>query len=166
MERGEPQIETPGRGRAERGGRASDLPGLALDPAARELLMSHATETYPEECCGILTGRVEPFGLFVGSVVPCENVSPGGDRRRRFEIEPKVVLDTIRSLGGGPEQLLGFYHSHPDRDATLSATDLEFIRLWPETVWLVVPVAGGIAGSARAWWLRGSEEPVMEMRWV
>ena len=129
-------------------------------------MAAHAQAVYPEECCGILLGRMEPSGVFVGRVLPCENAAPAADRRRRFTIEPQVVLDAIRSLGDGPEQLVGFYHSHPNRDAALSPTDMEFVRLWPETAWVVIPVLDGAPGTPRAWWLSSAEETIEEMRWV
>jgi proteasome lid subunit RPN8/RPN11 len=150
------------------GGEATPVgaPRLALGPEVAQALEVQARGAYPEECCGILTGRAEPSGLLVGSVLPCENVAPPADRRRRFEIDATVVLETIRSLGEGPDQLLGFYHSHPDREATLSPTDMEFVRLWPETVWLVIPVFAGDPRRARAWWPSGSPLTVMEMEWI
>jgi proteasome lid subunit RPN8/RPN11 len=158
MERADPQTERAPVGPA--------TPLLGVPANIVSALAAHAEAAYPEECCGLLTGRLEPGRVVVGSVLRCENVAPAADRRRRFEIEPIVVLDALRSLGEGPERLLGFYHSHPEKGAVLSPTDLEFVRLWPETVWLVVPVARGAAGGMRAWWLASGEESVKEMRWV
>jgi proteasome lid subunit RPN8/RPN11 len=63
-----------------------------------------------------------------------------------------------RSLRGSQESVIGFFHSHPDCAAAPSATDMEYIRLWPETVWLIVPVFGGEATQPRAWWLDDVEE--------
>ncbi len=34
---------------------------------------------------------------------------------------------------------------------------MEFIRLWPETVWVIVPVRGGTAGAPRGWWLEDAD---------
>ncbi len=132
---------------------------LRIAAATRARLLDHAAGGYPLEVCGLLIGVGEADGtaLRVTRVLPCPNVAPAAERRTRFAIEPRVVINVRRALRGTPEQILGFYHSHPDAAAEPSATDMEYVRLWPETVWLIVPVAGGAAGPPRAWWLDGAD---------
>lgn len=89
--------------------------------------------------------------------LPTRNIADEPDRTTEFLVEPKAVLEVMKAYRGRDEDLVGFYHSHPDHDAGLSPTDLEFARLWPRTVWLVVSVEQGVAGGERAWWLRGME---------
>jgi proteasome lid subunit RPN8/RPN11 len=67
------------------------------------------------------------------------------------------IVRLERELRKSGEQLIGFYHSHPDHPAVPSATDLEYFRLWPDTVWLIVPVNAGEPGGGRAWWLESSD---------
>lgn len=128
---------------------------VRIAAAPRERLLDHATGGYPLEVCGLLIGVGEEDGtaLRVTRTLPCPNVAPAAERRRRFAIEPRAVINVQRALRGTPERILGFYHSHPDAAAEPSATDMEYVRLWPETVWLIVPVARGAAGPPRAWWL-------------
>lgn len=125
----------------------------------RARLLDHAAGGYPFEVCGMLIGVEEDDGaaLRVTRTLPCPNVAPAEERRRRFAIEPRVVINVRRALRGTPERILGFYHSHPDAAAEPSATDMEYVQLWPETVWLIVPVAGGAAQPPRAWWLDGAD---------
>jgi proteasome lid subunit RPN8/RPN11 len=68
-----------------------------------------------------------------------------------------------RSLRGTAESIVGFYHSHTDGRAVPSALDLDHIRLWPETVWVIVPAGGSGPGAVRAWWLDAGEREVREL---
>lgn len=132
---------------------------LRITAALRARLLDHAAGGYPLEVCGLLIGVGEDDGaaLRVTRTLPCPNVAPADERRRRFAIEPRAVINVQRALRGTSERILGFYHSHPDAAAEPSATDMNYVRLWPETVWLIVPVARGAAGLPRAWWLDGMD---------
>ena len=61
------------------------------------------------------------------------------------------VLITDGPFTESVEQIVGFYHSHPGAAAVPSPTDLTHMRLWPETVWLIVPVFGSECRAPRVW---------------
>lgn len=126
---------------------------VSLAPEARETIARTLEAAYPDEGCGLLIGTVESGRAVVDEAVPCANEAPEGGRADLFVIDPKVVIDTNRRLRGSGRALLGFFHSHPDAEARPSRTDMGFLRLWPETAWLIVPVRGGRADTPRAWWL-------------
>lgn len=132
---------------------------VALTGRVGDAALDHAASAYPFEGCGLLIGYVEGDQVRVTRALPCPNVAAREEQTHRFVIDPRAVLNVRRSLRGTPEAIVGFYHSHPDAPAAPSATDLEFIRLWPETVWLIVPVAGGECGEPRAWWLDEGDAP-------
>ena len=132
---------------------------VTLVGRVREAASDHAAGTYPFEGCGLLVGHVEEERVRVSRAVPCPNVAAPEERTHRFIIDPRAVLNVRRSLRGTSESIVGFYHSHPDAEAKPSRTDMEYIRLWPETVWLIVPVQGGEAGEPRAWWLDEADAP-------
>ncbi len=102
-----------------------------------------AEAAYPKECCGLLVGRdSDGDGLEVREIHPSANLAPGG--HDRFEVDPKLRLDLQRRLRGGPDRVIGLYHSHPDHPARPSRTDLK--EAWePELVWLIVAVERGQA---------------------
>lgn len=126
---------------------------LVLPAPVLQRIRAQAAAAYPEECCGILVGKREPESIVVSRDVRCSNVAPGPDRRRRFEIHPRTLLNVVRDLRDSDEEVVGFYHSHPDSNAKLSPTDLTFVGLWPETAWLVISVGRKGAREQRAWWL-------------
>ena len=101
-----------------------------------------AEAAYPRECCGLLSGRPRPNGdIEVVRVHPSANL---GKSAERFEIDPRLWVDLARALGKGPTRVVGLYHSHPDRPAQPSASELE--SAWgEELVWVIVSVTGGAA---------------------
>ena len=80
-------------------------------------LLSKASRTAPEECCGILLGS---DGL-IDEVRPAPNVA--ADPRSRFEIDPQTLVDMHREARSGGPQIVGYFHSHPAGPAEPSATD-------------------------------------------
>lgn len=129
----------------------------------RDALRAHATRAFPHEACGLLIGRVEPEGVLITRSVPCQNQAPEEERHHRFSIDPRAVINVRRTLRGTAESIVGFYHSHTDGRAVPSAVDLDHIRLWPETVWLILPEGGAVEAPPRAWWLDQGDREVREL---
>ncbi len=122
---------------------------LVLLPRHLFAVHRHAEALYPEEACGVLVGR--PLrgreGWFVERVLPVHNRSE--NRRNGFAIHPETVLaarEEARRLG---LEVVGYYHSHPDRPARPSGLDHE--HAWPELSYLIVAVEGGKAAETRSW---------------
>lgn len=111
-----------------------------------ERIRDRAEKAYPDECCGFLAGFMEDGAARVTvrvlEEIPARNAAAEDDRRREFLVDPKDLLNVMKRYRDRDEDVVGFYHSHPDHEAELSPTDLKFARLWPRTVWLIVPVNG------------------------
>jgi len=121
-----------------------------IEIGARQL--SHITRAaeaaYPEECCGLLVGEGSAGGWRVSRVEASANLAEG-DRRRRFEVDPRLLIRLHRQLRGGAERVIGVYHSHPDHPAEPSARDLK-LALEPGLVWLITSVVEGRARDTTA----------------
>lgn len=92
---------------------------LILDGAALEAVTRHATERYPDECCGLLLGR----GERAARAWPAKNLD--AERARdRYLMDPQDRLAAEEAARAAGEAVVGFYHSHPDHDAYFSPTDL------------------------------------------
>ena len=91
---------------------------------------SHARRDAPLECCGLLVGT----GDLIDEAVPAANVLASASR---FELDPRVHLETNRRLRGTARSVLGAYHSHPRSAAVPSPRDLAEAR-YPEFVWMIV----------------------------
>lgn len=136
---------------------------LAIPPEALAAAADHAERTYPEECCGFLIGRRRPEGAEVTRAVSAVNERPEeqpGERRHRYLIGPETVLLADRAARAEGLEIVGYYHSHPDRPAVPSAFDRE--HAWAGASYLIVPVAGGEAGPVRSWRLTGAEGSFVE----
>ena len=80
-------------------------------------------------------------------------------RQRRFEIDPRRLIEEERALRGSDEEVVGFYHSHPASDPVPSETDGTYMALWPDMVWVIVgPRAAGDGPRVRAWRLDSLRE--------
>ena len=162
--------ERPAGRRARDGtdGRGGGEPGaLRLPGEVSESLIAEAQEAGREEACGILVGRREPGRFLVVRAVPCENVAAEGMRGRRFEIDPRRLIEEERAVRGSDEEVVGFYHSHPAGDPVPSKVDLTFMALWPDMIWVIVGATPDGAGPrVRAWRLDslGKEKDPTEVR--
>jgi proteasome lid subunit RPN8/RPN11 len=121
---------------------------LTVPEGELEILLRHAEKEYPRECCGILIGHLHKGGALVERALPTEN-----QRRlragERYEISPRDLLRAMREAENAGADLVGYYHSHPDRPAIPSSTDES--TAWPGVSYVIVEVARGRAGEVRSW---------------
>lgn len=125
-------------------------------------IVDAAKAAYPDECCGLVVGYTQPpQDLIVTRVEVSPNVAEE-NAAERFEVSPRLRLDIMRALDGGPERILGHFHSHPDHPAQPSPRDLE--RAWePDLVWLIVSVLDGQAIHTTAHVLDGDGRQFREV---
>ncbi len=129
---------------------------LRIDPDAWRAVIAHVERAYPEECCGAMLGTIDAGVKSVNRVIPLENVFQG-DRTKHYEISQEHLRKADRIAHEAGLQILGIYHSHPDRDAHFSDQDLR--NSWPWYSFVVLSVIGGTFGEARAFIARdGSAE--------
>jgi len=114
-----------------------------------DALVSHAAQSAPLECCGLLLGE----GGRIVAARAAANVAD--DPRLRFEIDPAALLKAHRAAREGGLRVLGYYHSHPEGHPVPSATDCEHAS-GDARVWAIV------AGGEVAFWRDGAAgfEPV------
>jgi proteasome lid subunit RPN8/RPN11 len=117
----------------------------------------HGEETYPHECCGVLLGRFEDDGArTVTSTARCGNTRTDS-AHNRYNIDPKELVRIQREGREGGEDIVGFYHSHPDHPAQWSKTDLAEAH-WFGCSYVITSVEQGKAAITNAFELTGSEE--------
>ena len=131
---------------------------LRLTDGVELAIRAHGRETYPHECCGALLGK---DGI-VTATAPLSNVTEEGPRRR-FRVSDKDYLAVQRAADAAGEDLVGFYHSHPDHPAVPSQYDLD--HAFPSFAYVIVSVRDGQAEDLRSWTLKDDrsafdEQPV------
>lgn len=121
---------------------AMTLPAHIVDA-----INAHGHETYPNECCGALIGG---DGI-VSETLALPNTTEEGPRRRFLVRPDDYRAAEVRARAAG-QDLLGFYHSHPDHPARPSQYDLD--HAWPSFSYVIVSIVNGTAADLRSWRLR------------
>ncbi len=123
---------------------------LYIGQSVFQSLVAHAKRDYPNECCGILIGRTDGLDVYANRAVQAENIADG-DRSRSYQIDWRTLFSTVRSVrrSHGQEQLVGFYHSHPDGSAEPSCRDAE--TAWEDYSYVIVSMSDGWCSSVTSW---------------
>ena len=104
-----------------------------------ELLKQETKNVHPVEACAILFGKLSQNKAFVEKVEVTQN------RLRsttRFQIDPEDVAAIITKAEKEGQEFIGLFHSHAAR-ATPSLIDLKYMRLWGDSLWLIISSTDG-----------------------
>jgi proteasome lid subunit RPN8/RPN11 len=130
---------------------------LRIGKLAREQLRRHGEETYPYECCGVLLGEIDGEGVkAVQAIVRCEN-QHFDSLHNRYLIDPRELVRIQRQAREQAQDILGFYHSHPDHPARWSQTDLAEAH-WSGCSYVITSVMNGSAAETNSFNLGGESE--------
>jgi proteasome lid subunit RPN8/RPN11 len=122
-----------------------------------DILRQHGEKTYPHECCGVLLGRFEDDGTrVVTSTARCGNTRTDS-AHNRYNIDPRELVRLQREGRERGEDIVGFYHSHPDHPAQWSSTDLAEAH-WIGCCYVITSVEKGTATVTNSFELVGSGE--------
>ena len=107
---------------------------MNISRASIDLIVAHAREAAPAECCGLLLGRA-------GEIVEAVRTRNLAERpATRFLIDPKDHIDGRRDARRRGLDVVGFYHSHPYSPAEPSDTDRAEAS-YPDHLYLIVSLA-------------------------
>jgi proteasome lid subunit RPN8/RPN11 len=129
---------------------------LKLSQSHYAALRRHGEETYPHECCGVLLGRMDGDERIVTSVARAGNTRTDS-AHNRYNIDPKDLIRIQRAGRERGEDIIGFYHSHPDHPARWSSTDLAEAH-WFGCSYVITSVEKGKAELTNSFELSGSDE--------
>ena len=107
---------------------------MIVRQSAIDTAVSHARETAPAECCGMLLGGSD----VVTHACRARNLATD---QNRFLIDPKDHFDARREARARGLDVVGFYHSHPGSAPLPSPTDLAEAT-YPDHLYLIVGLAG------------------------
>jgi proteasome lid subunit RPN8/RPN11 len=126
-----------------------NLPG-----PVEQQLRRHCQEQYPLEACGALFGQgdgdASPWVVTEISAAPNEH---GADRKRRYLIPPEFQLRAEQHARATDQEVLGYYHSHPDHPAQPSEYDRS--HAWSGYLYLICAVRRGQSAELNAFTLDG-----------
>src|SRR5271169_3069598 len=92
----------------------------------------------------------------VASVARCGNTRTDSPQNR-YHIDPRELVRIQREGRARGEDIIGFYHSHPDHPARWSQTDLAEAH-WFSCSYVITSVEKGKAAITNSFALQGSEE--------
>lgn len=124
---------------------------------------THAERVYPEECCGLIVGNLtasddETLKSVVEIVALANEWTPEiaerdrpehTTKRRRYWIDPKDMLRVQKAARDKELNIIGIYHSHPDKEAVPSECDRA--QAWPTYAYVIVSVCKGKAVDTQNW---------------
>jgi proteasome lid subunit RPN8/RPN11 len=116
---------------------------MKISRALYDQMIDHAREEAPNECCGMV-GANDGEALAVYRAVNAE-ASP-----LRFRIDPEEQLQLHTKIEDAGLELGAIYHSHTRTEPRPSQTDINFAKLWPGVLWIIVGLANGEA-DVRTW---------------
>ncbi len=136
---------------------------IELADRAFAAMAAHASETYPEECCGVILGGAG--GDEVHRLVNIQNrlhaTDPETfprDARIAYTMDPKELETVLEQAERRGMSFKAVYHSHPDHDAYFSAEDKACAMpfgepTYPDTAQIVISVISGSVGrvAVYAW---------------
>ena len=136
---------------------------LRLGQVHYQALRQHGEETYPHECCGILLGSTEEDGTRVVTSVARAGNTRNDSPHNRYNIDPKDQIRIQREGRQRGEEVIGYYHSHPDHPAEPSRTDLAEAH-WPGLSYVITSVENGRAVLTNSFELTSFDESEKEFK--
>ena len=136
---------------------------LIISPAQIEIIYDHATQIYPEECCGILLGEIAETVKTVVEFIPTINIwnnlhssNPeelNKTKQSRYTIDPHDIFTAQKRGRDLGLEIIGFFHSHPNSPAIPSTCDRD--RAWEIYSYPIVSIINGKVSDLKSWVLDG-----------
>ncbi len=128
---------------------------LQIAPVARQKMIAHAEETFPNECCGFMFGKEDKEHRIVTEIAMVNNNSEE-NKKRRFKILPKDYLHAEQYAEKQGLLLLGIYHSHPNHPPIPSEHDRVVAQ--PYFSYIILSVLDKEFFQIRSWRLNEQEQ--------
>lgn len=138
---------------------------LKLSTDHLRAISAHAESTYPDECCGLLLGKLSQDSKTLVEVMLTENAWSAetaqsfqaldataqqvSTKCSHYTIAPAILLKAQREARDRQLDIIGIYHSHPDHPAIPS--ELDRVYAWHQYSYIIVSVQNGKACDLRSW---------------
>ena len=123
------------------------------------MMIAHALQEVPNECCGLLLGR---DGM-VERVVAMKSDPPAPDR---YYMDPVQQVEVFSEMQKHGQSLIGIYHSHPQGPAGPSGADVH-MAYHRGVAYFIISLADADNPGVRAFMLQdgGFEEVRCDITW-
>jgi proteasome lid subunit RPN8/RPN11 len=113
-------------------------------------------QAYPDEGCGMLLGRDNR----IEKIKPAENLVTDKYGRIYFKMDPLMIYKEECEAQKEGLEVIGFYHSHPDKRAIPSKTDEEYMI--PGMLYIIVSVSLNGVREIKAYYRNAADEKITE----
>ena len=115
-----------------------------------KIIRAEGESAYPNECCGILIGEIDDKGVkTVKYTEAIRNARENDEQYHRFLITPEDMMQAEKKARERKQDVIGFYHSHPDHPALPSDYDKE--HALPFYSYVIVSVIQGKSKELTSW---------------
>lgn len=135
---------------------------ITISTAQLKTIYEHAEDIYPEECCGILLGKIDGVSKVVVEVIETINTwesevtneltrSDDSNRTKhsRYTISPRDIFQAQKRGRDLQLDIVGFFHSHPDARSIPSTCDRD--RAWEIYSYPIISVINGKISDIKSW---------------
>ena len=126
-------------------------------------IKAHGERTFPNECCGIIFGRLDEAGedgllslKTASELQPLSNEFQSDEKYHRFLITGQQMFEAERYASQKGLEIIGIYHSHPDCASRPSEYDRS--HAVPLYSYLITSVLAGKAVDVQNWTLIWNEK--------
>jgi proteasome lid subunit RPN8/RPN11 len=134
-------------------------------------MISQARSELPNECCGLLAGRIQESGVQgqdddrtnqqVVRVVRRYALVNAAASQTEYLSDPRGMFEAVRDMRQLGLEIVAIYHSHPTSAPVPSRTDLER-NYSPDVMNFIISLQDGNP-QVRGWWLQ--EHSFREADW-
>jgi proteasome lid subunit RPN8/RPN11 len=122
---------------------------LAISASLLADVIAHARRELPNECCGLLAGRIADG---VGLVSAQFEIRNDAASTSEYETNARDMFAAFRAMRERGFELLAIYHSHPGSAPVPSRRDIER-NTYGESVVHVIAGFANAEPEVRAWWV-------------
>lgn len=130
-------------------------------------MLDQAVAELPNECCGLLAGKLldtKGLGPPVGHVVERYPLVNAAASAQEYVSDVKGMFEAFRDMRARGLEVLAVYHSHPTSAPMPSRTDLER-NYSPDVINLIVSLQTS-EPLVRGWWLTADDYRAADWRCV
>jgi len=125
---------------------------VVLSKDQEQAIARHGEETFPNECCGFMLGRIDGEKRTVVELLRVDNEREEENQYNRFLITPETYMRGDKTARAKGLDVIGFYHSHPNAPARPSQYDLD--HAWPVYSYIIVSIQDGASADMTSWLLK------------
>lgn len=125
---------------------------IVLTEEQDKTIRAHGEETFPNECCGFILGKIDGDDRNVVELMRADNDREDDAKYNRFLITPEAYMRGEKEARKKKLDVVGFYHSHPNAPARPSQYDLD--HAWPFYSYVIVSIMDQSSDAMTSWILK------------